>query len=167
MRRLLSHLLAVLSLALCIATVVFWFRSYTAADYLAWCMETKEIGLISTVGRIVLYDEAVIPPFRWPPPSEFRHSTADAPAGIDAYTPPNSPRHVEWLGFGVISGDTGKYRVTSRMVPHWPVAVLAAILPIRWIRGYRRRRTGGMCGKCGYDMRASPGICPECGGAMV
>jgi hypothetical protein len=50
--------------------------------------------------------------------------------------------------------------------PHWALACLTGILPLRagW-RAYRRRRVSvrGRCSKCGYDLRATPGRCPQCG----
>ena len=56
--------------------------------------------------------------------------------------------------------------------PIWPVAVCLAAYPVAFVavafgvpraRRYRRRK-GGRCVQCGYDMRGSPtGQCPECG----
>jgi hypothetical protein len=55
------------------------------------------------------------------------------------------------------------------LVPHWLLALAAAVLPIMWFKGWRGRRladhraTEGLCRKCGYDLRATPDRCPECG----
>jgi hypothetical protein len=51
--------------------------------------------------------------------------------------------------------------------PLWALAVLLAVTP-HLVRDLKtrlrdRRRTGGLCPSCGYDMRATPGRCPECG----
>ncbi|HEY7091349.1 MAG TPA: hypothetical protein VH518_24850, partial [Tepidisphaeraceae bacterium] len=51
-------------------------------------------------------------------------------------------------------------------IPYWPIVLLAAILPARFLyiillRQWRRRHN--RCEICGYDLRASEGICPECG----
>jgi len=58
-------------------------------------------------------------------------------------------------------------RTRSVLVPPWFIALVLSILPARWaLRWYvrwRRRRTPGLCIRCGYDLRASPERCPECG----
>ena len=59
---------------------------------------------------------------------------------------------------------------TVVVVPYWPVALLAAVLPLgRAARAARerKRRRRGLCPGCGYDLRATPGRCPECGHCTV
>ena len=51
--------------------------------------------------------------------------------------------------------------------PFWAIALLLAVAP-HLIRDLKtklrdRRRAGGLCPACGYDLRATPDRCPECG----
>jgi hypothetical protein len=51
--------------------------------------------------------------------------------------------------------------------PFWALALLAGLWP-GWALSARiwrpwRRRSGGLCRWCGYDLRATPDRCPECG----
>jgi len=156
-------LVAGLSLIVLFVSLLMWFRSNTTADYLAHCRETGEIGLLSSVGRLILYHEVATSPFHWKPPFGMRYESRDAPASIIAYMPPNSPRHTEWLGFGMISGDNGRIVTRVWMIPHWFLALLSSVLPIIYLRHRRIRSDGLLCQICGYDLRGTPARCPECG----
>ena len=75
------------------------------------------------------------------------------------------------LGFGVrtmpVRGVQWKGTEQDILFPLWPIALVTAVTPLMWlaraIRSWRRRR-GGLCLACGYDMRGLDGRrCPECG----
>jgi hypothetical protein len=69
-----------------------------------------------------------------------------------------NPGNIRWRGYR-------SYTVPLRAVG-WVVLIPAGV----WLGGFamgrsrrRRRRLGGRCEGCGYDVRATPGRCPECG----
>ena len=128
------NIVSAVSLILLIGVLVLWIRSYGTADYFAYCSESTEIGAISTVGRIVVYRESAIAPFQWKAPFGFQYAARPAPSSIAAYALPNSSRQVSWMGFGIISGDNGRYLASARFVPHWIVALIASLLPMLWLQ---------------------------------
>jgi hypothetical protein len=59
-------------------------------------------------------------------------------------------------------------------VPYWFGCAVFAVVPAVWVRRQsrrwvvERRRRGGMCAACGYDLRGlAGGRCPECGAEVV
>ena len=80
-----------------------------------------------------------------------------------------------WPGvarIGAVSLTPGSVRVRTSpgdemSAPPWALALLLAVTPhlIRDLKAKLRdrRRAGGLCPTCGYDLRATPGRCPECG----
>ncbi len=148
------------------AVIYFWVRSYGSADYLAYCQDKRELGLISTVGHVIMYDEDAIPPFRWGSASGWECDTTRAPDSIESYVLPNQPRKRSFLGFTLISGNNGRYTATARIIPFWSLALLASILPVLWLRRRIRQLQASdpfLCQTCGYDLRGTPDRCPECG----
>ena len=75
------------------------------------------------------------------------------------------------LGFGArtmpVPAVPGKGTQQDVTFPLWPVALMTAVGPALWLKRAirdRRRRRGGRCLACGYDMRGLDGRrCPECG----
>ena len=67
------------------------------------------------------------------------------------YMPTN--RAVDWL------------RSASGLKWAIPVALVATLRWVPWLRR-RRARRAGRCENCGYDLRATPDRCPECGAAV-
>jgi hypothetical protein len=57
------------------------------------------------------------------------------------------------------------------VIPHWPLAMTAAVLPGMWFRRRlqrTRRLSAGCCSACGYDLTGNTsGVCPECGTAVA
>ncbi len=87
--------------------------------------------------------------------------------------PPSNPSGVQTvLGFGLFHNPrlfirdpsgTRWIGMTLLVMPLWPWAALAALLPTAWARRKAKRRRAHICANCGYDLRATPGRCPECG----
>jgi hypothetical protein len=75
-----------------------------------------------------------------------------------------------FVGFAYSAETEYKGRSFSVLIPHWFVAGLASLLPLKWIRDHRRRRQRvslGLCLACGYNLTGNvSGTCPECGTAV-
>lgn len=103
-------------------------------------VETRQASIVPYISRPSLSRGFGFPGFRW----------NDQLAPLDYFHKPNI------------------YDFTSQrqiIISDWFLILLTSILPIIWLRQYRRRqRFGpGQCSVCGYDLRATPNKCPECG----
>ena len=99
------------------------------------------------------------------PPSNigWQHSTTGQPPRDFAWWQVIHERKRYFLGGNGAMGWLEVWTVAFRI---WPLAVLAALLPVLWLFGKIRRTRlaqNGLCHYCGYDLRATPDRCPECG----
>jgi hypothetical protein len=177
--------LAVLSVLLFAATVWFWVRSRDESDELA-LERTTQYSVISFERTIRFrhYWETAQPVVeviglapRTPPRVVPYSDHTVIRLQFDAN--PYCVESQRWSFLGIWCGheepcvihSTGSYQYqrpgTTLAVPHWMLALLAALLPARQaaqLFGRRRTRSqAGLCHRCGYDLRATPDRCPECG----
>jgi hypothetical protein len=157
--------LAVLSLLLCMATVVLWVRSYYKLDCLSWDHADRFGELFSSAGGFYHSITYVHHPEK---PIAYHTGT---PRGL--YITPGviETRHWEFGGFWWIV--TARTRVRyfvaepgwSAGVPCWFAMACFASPSVAWllVRRLSARYPVGSCVTCGYDLRATPNRCPECG----
>jgi hypothetical protein len=161
--RILRASLTLLSLLLCIASVVFWIRSRRVSDSLAFTPFPTQWSLSTSRGTV-----SVIRNRPWLEPGDLK-------SGIKSLYYERS-----FLGFGTKQSEqshTWQNKSGSRKIgyitiirsyfaPLWFCSAIFSILPlIQYPRLLRRlfRKRRGLCPHCGYDLRASPERCPECG----
>jgi hypothetical protein len=143
--------LTVLSLGLCVATVVLWVRSYRRADSL--CSYTGSFEIISFGGRVGADWEPKrmgINDLHWGQVEGFAFDVAFPFA-----------EHHGFAGFAWFVLDP---RV-GLTFPHWALTLILGALPVSFALAVARRARHSMnrCARCGYDLRATPNRCPECG----
>ena len=174
MKRRLFNLLAVASLALCVATVVLWPLSY----WRSFTLDTLErVSLRNPEARryvfpftginrgqfIVGYNSYDFSPGHQEPEYDFTGSELLAPDSL-------KPTEFRFLGFEY---ESHPYFIlhADRMIqiPMWFLFLVFAVYPsIIASRTIRQRRRQALirhkiCPSCGYDLRATPDRCPECG----
>ena len=180
MTRRLLNLLTALSLLLCVAAAAVWLESYGTADLSVGAFGNFPFGRggadaadsfrIKTRG----YGFAA-----WARDGGLHFYWQELPSAQNplAVGSMYSVVRETTLGFGLNRAPDGPdpggrkrwARQGTLRVPLW--AVVAVLLPLpAWRlpavvrrRRARRRREGGLCPACGYDLSASPGTCPECG----
>jgi hypothetical protein len=161
--RILRNALTLLSLLLCIASVVFWIRSRHVTHSVALTSLPIQWSLSTSSGTVSLVRSK-----SWYEPDDLKK-------GI---TPTHHERSL--LGFGTKQSEqpdkwvnhsgtrTIGYTTVIRTyyAPLWFCVIVFSILPLlqypRLLRRFYRRKHG-LCPDCGYDLRASPDNCPECG----
>ena len=155
MKRRVFNLAAGVSLLLCFATVGLWARSYRHGDFVCVIGWRTLCDFASTSGQL-----------------HVEVSGTAASSGMDFNTREPQyilsqdapPRSLNFLGFDFVHGPVPNYGYFHFYIvgmPHWFVALLLLLLPLKWT--LRRRLISGACANCGYDLRATPERCPECG----
>jgi hypothetical protein len=184
MRRRLLTILGVLSLALCVATVAVWIRSYFAQERVRWYSDwavsidgarrsASGISINNNWGalRLVFLSREA------PVDSGFTLDGTDEPPGVLYASDepvrgyPSSPTRWQRLRFDwMLSRQHGEVEDLDVHLafPHWLVLALLMFINLPLIRSAMRRRRAerrraGLCAVCGYNVRATPGRCPECG----
>jgi len=173
MKRRLLNLLTALSLALCLAVVALWLRSYWRYDLLGVEGGRAEVFVGSYHGHLAWAGRRAR---KYPdddrrrsvlPNVEYQGGEIDSDVtAVLTLLRQNATWRVAGFSytFQPVVGPPLRVLVT----PSWSVALALAALPGArlWRRGARRRRARrGLCPRCGYDLRATPGPCPECGTA--
>ena len=172
MRRTFSILLTSGSLpclALLVAVLVLWPRSYWRAELLVFrpWKDAPDVNARTNMGSIVaiIIDDPTSSAggpavflMTEKPQSFWLHMLGNVDAKFD----------VAGLRYKVSVWSHGR-RDSLIVVPFYLIALVLLIgaLPairaiVRWVRR-RRRFAAGYCQRCGYDRRASPSRCPECG----
>jgi hypothetical protein len=191
LRRILFNSATALSLALVIAVVVLWVRSYRVSDSIyrsRWWSEGPEHNesawwLIAGRGRVEIGHrrqqifQALLSDDSFLKLASFTESfwKQTSPAGV-AGTPFQPEGFFQRLGFRYVDEPNLPSSVTPNNyyrewnAPLWSLLLLCAPLPVvRLGSALRRRRARGrgLCPACGYDLRATPERCPECGTAAA
>jgi hypothetical protein len=148
-----------MSLLLCVAILVLWWRSLTIADQLV--IGTAQIGKLESTRLLLNSDmgNVTINGNSW----EFKPLLNAALHGSwnrQAFEIKNANHwRREW-------GYTSNQFLWNLTLPYWLFVVTFAILPLSYVVRVircRHRLREGLCEICGYDLRATPDRCPECG----
>jgi hypothetical protein len=160
-------LLALCSLALCVAGVVFWWRSYGRIDALVGT-GGGHYDVKSWRGQVMLTFT-----LHQPPPEGWEWRSVAAAKTHFGDDPLDAGYSHRLLGFAYESDTLGhgrrQWTEVAAAAPYWFVTLLLLVWPVTWlVRHTRRRRwsAAGRCPHCGYDLRASGDRCPECGAAV-
>ena len=159
--------LSAASLGLLVAVCFLWRRSDTTVDGIGCALSsTEEVSISSGMGVIVMsaysYEGGSVERFHCfsIPATTFRRHGPERNLYNRGFSfwPPTRLR----------PPNEAALTLTSVSFPHWVLVVVLSLLPLHWywmdVLCPRRRRTRGLCVKCGYDLTgASKCRCPECG----
>jgi len=186
MRRIIFNAATVLSLLLCVLTVVIWMRSYRHGWGACYASQGRhKYALDIAYGQIVASDTDLTATVeRRPAAFSAGWYKLDGDEFDEAMwrmvTFPDDEQRFSGWGFAADSGRRvycfassvdafatgGSVPLRVLALPLWFVAVLLAITPLVKLRSLMqlfRRKRNGLCLVCGYDLRATTWRCPECG----
>jgi hypothetical protein len=194
MKRRLLNLLTLLSLLLCVAVCVLWVLSHRTYGGVTCYAAGREVLASHYRGRarVSVFDPPRRPPpSRWVVGPVFAYAIRRSPRGTRYYLDDRGDpvqADVRWEQFlnRFTLGPRGTVRRSAGFVlarrnapapgldftivqtPYPALATVAAAPLLRPLAGAarrRRRRSRGLCPRCGYDLRDTPDRCPECGTA--
>lgn len=180
--------LALVSLLLCLAMIIFWVRSYWGSDFISrrtfdaadsFSVTHSDRMLSLSHGEIrwsrgsdTLFIGGMVPPGK--PVGTMDWNWGRLGVGHMGWETP--PPRTYWNRLGFASWDDGIETSFSSIgrhyfsAPIWLAVLAFLILPGLWtvwrLRS-SRRALAGQCALCGYDLRATPKRCPECGTEAV
>jgi hypothetical protein len=165
-RRILSILriaLTLLSLFLCIASIVFWIRSRHVTDSVALTSSPIQWSLSIGSGTVSLVRNK-----SWYEPDELKRGTTQTryERSLLGFGTKQSEQSDKWLNQSGTRTIIYATVIRTYYAPLWFCVIVFSIFPLlqypRLLRRFYRHRHG-LCPRCGYDLRASPANCPECG----
>ena len=172
MTRHVLNLAAACSLLLCLVILSLWIPSYRQGVSLIFSKRAGNatvisFGLGSECGSVGL---AVVRVTGGDPNETFdRWSVFETDQS--ALRPRNLWQRIGFVRAHQAAAFNGLTMTASVIgLPHWLLAGVLAILPVRWFRRRlhcrlaRRRHAAGECVACGYNLTGNTsGTCPECG----
>jgi hypothetical protein len=177
MRRKLTKIATVLSLGMCLVSVILWVRCLFVFDLISFDAGGRSFQ-IWTPDR-TLFLQWTSRPYRtpkWETEGAFhmisflqtlqpQYRVAEGVSG--------KPHTYSWLGFYLTPAyyQPPYYNIagcwfTDLGVPFYALFAMTLALPALQLRAAMRRGARvrrGLCITCGYDVRATPERCPECG----
>ena len=163
MRRGIIRVFISLLLLLALALLAAGTRSFWRNDSLFIERGDRGYFVASARGRVGVIEV----PGKWHP-RRFHWASYDLATDSAVLTTIANSGDTKDLGIMLSgSGKLGRFGPARWFAIPWAVPfILCAALPtMALVRAWRRarRRRGGLCPACGYDLRATPGRCPECG----
>ena len=171
-----------LSLLMCVAACVAWWRSYERSDKVVWTRDDGQRSLRSAQGEVVLSLYLADWSDR-PDKARGLRYTTDLPTSgaFELMTPlllcyDPTAQVVRWQrgGFAWSRRGSSDDLTATAVAPFWSVTAATGAMPLGWAAALlcgrlraRRRTRAGHCPSCGYDLRATPDRCPECGAAAA